>query len=181
MKLAEQVRRQLRWCCATTTALVLLGGCTGASPDAKPTPKAKGKVTTPAPSEAESAEALTTYRAMWHDLTMASHTSNPESSELGDHATGGALELMKYGLRKARRGKIVSKGEPLPSPKVIRATDQEVELRDCVDGRNWLEYKLNGELKNSVPGSHFRADATVRHQRGIWKVSYLYMHGSGSC
>ncbi|MFE3646450.1 hypothetical protein ACFXO2_01120 [Streptomyces sp. NPDC059152] len=126
-------------------------------------------------------EALAAYRAMWRDLTTASETSDAAFPKLGDHATGGALELMKYGLRKAKEDKVVSKGAPRVNPRIIKAASQEVALQDCVDARNWLEYKLNGELKNNVPGSHFRADATVRRSEGTWKVSKLYMYESGTC
>ncbi|WP_432003380.1 hypothetical protein [Streptomyces sioyaensis] len=126
-------------------------------------------------------EALATYRAMWRDLAEASATSDVTSSVLDDHAAGGALELMKYGLRKAKKEKVVSKGAPRVNPKVIRATSREVVLQDCVDERHWLQYKLNGELKNNVPGGHFRADATVRHGEGGWKVADLYIHETGSC
>ncbi|WP_241745828.1 hypothetical protein [Streptomyces lydicus] len=126
-------------------------------------------------------EALAAYRAMWRDLTEASRASDVTSPVLDDHAVGGALELMKYGLRKAKKEKVVSKGAPRVNPKVIRRTSREVVLQDCVDERHWLQYKLNGELKNNVQGGHFRADATVRHGEGGWKVADLYMHETGSC
>lgn len=125
--------------------------------------------------------ALMTYRAMWRDLTVASLTSNAASPSLDDHARDGALELMKYGLKKAKKERLVSKGAPLVDPDVVSTTGSEVKLRDCVDDRHWLQYKLNGELKNDVPGGHFRTDATVRRVGGVWKVSYLYMHEVGSC
>ncbi|GAU71110.1 hypothetical protein SSP35_27_00310 [Streptomyces sp. NBRC 110611] len=118
---------------------------------------------------------------MWRDLTVASETSNVSSPQLDDHATGGALELMKYGLGKSKRENVVSKGAPKLDPKVVSANDLKVTLRDCVDDRNWLQYKLNGELKNDVPGGHFRVDATVWRTNGVWKVSDLYMHEVGSC
>ncbi|WP_435602870.1 hypothetical protein [Streptomyces sp. bgisy130] len=118
---------------------------------------------------------------MWRDLAAASETSDATSPLLDDHATGGALELMKYGLRKAKADKIVSKGAPGVDPQVVSARSQEVVLRDCVDSTRWLEYKLNGELKNDVPGGHEKAEATVRLSGGMWKVSKLYLHESGSC
>ncbi|WP_240167513.1 hypothetical protein [Streptomyces noursei] len=164
-----------------STALVLVGGCAGEKPGAKPLPERTAEATASHAPGAEHTAALEAYRAMWRDLTKASETSDAAFPTLGDHATGGALELMKYGLRKGKEDKVVSKGAPKVNPKIIRATGREVVLRDCVDARNWLEYKLNGELKNNVPGSHFRADATVRPSEGVWKVSHLYMHESGSC
>ncbi|TMV00293.1 hypothetical protein FGK60_10500 [Streptomyces sp. DASNCL29] len=118
---------------------------------------------------------------MWQDLATASVTSDAASPLLDDHASEGALQLMKYGLKKAKREKVVNKGTPRVHPRVVSATSDEAKLRDCVDGRNWLQYKLNGELKNDVPGSHFRADATVTRSGHSWKVTYLYVHEAGSC
>ncbi|MER6146230.1 hypothetical protein ABT174_40605 [Streptomyces sparsogenes] len=91
------------------------------------------------------------------------------------------MELMKYGLRKAKKEKVVSKGTPHVSPKVVAVTTNEVKLRDCVDGTDWLQYKLNGELKNDVPGSHFKVDARVLRNGNVWKVSYFYVHEAGTC
>lgn len=131
--------------------------------------------------DAEHAAALDAYRAMWRDLTRASETSDAASPLLDDHATGGALAVMKYGLDKSKKEQVVSKGAPRVDPEVASANSREVVLVDCVDDRNWLQYKLNGELKNDVPGGHFRADATVRRSEGAWKVTDLYMHEAGSC
>ncbi|MFF5010552.1 hypothetical protein ACFY3G_48130 [Streptomyces phaeochromogenes] len=157
---------------------LLLAGCTAGPSDAKPLPQETTVSGTPV---AKHGEALGTYRAMWRDLTLASETSDPGSPLLDDHATGGALELMKYGLKKAKEEKVVSKGTPRVDPWVVSATSQEVTLHDCVDGTHWLQYKLNGELKNEVPGSHSKADATVRREGKTWKVSKLYLHEAGSC
>ncbi|WP_245685653.1 hypothetical protein [Streptomyces yerevanensis] len=160
---------------------LLLAGCTDGSSDARPLPKGTIETTASRTPNAEHAEALDAYRAMWRDLTLASETSDAASPLLDDHATGGALELMKYGLQKSKREQVVSKGAPRVDPEVLSATSQKVVLVDCVDDRKWLQYKLNGELKNNAPGGHFKADATVRHSKGVWKVSDLYMHEVGSC
>ncbi|WP_310726912.1 hypothetical protein [Streptomyces sp. N2A] len=178
---SERVRRQIHGVFAAATALALMSGCTADRPDAKPLPEGTVEASASREPGAEPMEALAAYRAMWRDLSVASETSDASSPVLDDHATGGALQLMKYGLRKAKREKVVSKGTPRVDPKVIRAAKREVVLRDCVDDRHWLQYKLNGELKNSLPGGHFRADATVRHGEGGWKVADLFMHETGSC
>ncbi|WP_254885904.1 hypothetical protein [Streptomyces sp. NA02950] len=112
---------------------------------------------------------------------MASANSDASSPLLDDHARDGALELMKYGLKEAQREKVVTKGELYVNPQVVTATPKEVKLRDCVDGTGWLQYKLNGTLKNDVPGSHFKADARVLRNGTVWKVSYLYIHEAGTC
>ncbi|MGW1170773.1 hypothetical protein [Streptomyces sp. NPDC002550] len=158
-----------------------LVGCADGSSGARPLPEDKSRTVASRPPDVEQADALDAYRAMWRDLTVASETSDAASPLLDHHATGGALELMKYGLSKSKKQRLVSKGAPRLNPEVVSATSQRVVLVDCVDDRNWLQYKLNGELKNQVPGGHFRTDATVRRSNGVWKVSDLYMHEVGSC
>ncbi|MGG2459754.1 hypothetical protein ACO0M4_08005 [Streptomyces sp. RGM 3693] len=44
-----------------------------------------------------------------------------------------------------------------------------------------MEYKLNGQLKNDVPGGREKAEAAVQLGGGMWKVSKLYLHAAGSC
>ncbi|MEU6145683.1 hypothetical protein ABZ848_35760 [Streptomyces sp. NPDC047081] len=160
---------------------LLLAGCVDGSSDAKPLPEGTAESTVTPAQDAEHAAALDAYRAMWRDLTRASETSDAASPMLDDHASGGALALMKYGLKKSKEEQVVSKGAPRVHPEVVSANGREVVLVDCVDDRSWLQYKLNGELKNDVPGGHFKADATVRRSRGVWKVTDLYMHEAGSC
>ncbi|MEW2219517.1 hypothetical protein AB0939_09460 [Streptomyces sp. NPDC006990] len=126
-------------------------------------------------------EALSAYRAMWGDLTQASKTADASSTRLDDHAEGGALQLMRYGLRNAKKAKRVVRGTPRPHPEIVSAKGGKVVIRDCVDGTDWLNYKLNGEPEDNNPGSHFKADATVKRSDGAWRVSRLYMHESGSC
>ncbi|MEU7314896.1 hypothetical protein [Streptomyces sp. NPDC007083] len=88
---------------------------------------------------------------------------------------------MRYGLRNAKKAKRVVKGTPRPHPEVVSVKGGTVVIRDCVDGTDWLNYKLNGEPEDDNPGSHFKADATVKRSDGAWRVSRLYMHESGSC
>ncbi|MFE7317857.1 hypothetical protein ACFU7T_32865 [Streptomyces sp. NPDC057555] len=164
-----------------TAALVLRGSCTGAPPDAKPAPQGKGGAPASVGPRAERTEGLAAYRAMWHDFAEASKTSDAASATLRDHATSGALALMKYGLRRAKQDNVISKGVPRVAPEIISATGQEIHLRDCVDSTKWLQYKLNGELKNDVPGGHSKADATVKRLGETWKVTQLYLHEAGSC
>lgn len=167
---------------ATAIAALLLAGCSDGSSEARPLPEGTAvEATASRTPDAQAAEAVAAYRGMWRDLTLASETSDAVSPLLDDHATGGALELMKYGLRKSKKEEVVTKGAPRVDPQVVSATGREIVLVDCVDDRRWLQYKLNGELKNNIPGGHFRADATVRRTAGTWKVSDLYMHEVGSC
>ncbi|MGW0734459.1 hypothetical protein [Streptomyces sp. NPDC002851] len=162
-------------------ALSLLSGCTEGKSSSRPLPEETPRPTASRTPDAAHDEALAVYRAMWRDLVAVSAAPDPESPRLNDHAMDGALELMKYGLRKAKKDKVVTKGTPVLAPEVVSGTEAQVVLRDCVDGRKWLQYKANGELKNDVPGTHFATDATVRLRDGEWRVSDLYMHGAGSC
>lgn len=181
MAFRGRARRKLQWVCAAAVALVLVGGCDGGPPDAKPLPKRTVEPTASRAPSAEYGEALAVYRAMWGDLVAVSASPDPRSPRLKEHAVGGALELMKYGLRRSEEEGVVSKGTPRLTPKVVSAADSKIDIRDCVDGTDWLQYKRNGELKNDVPGSHFKTDATVRRVDGEWKVATFYMHDSGSC
>ncbi|MEU2720163.1 hypothetical protein [Streptomyces smyrnaeus] len=158
-------------------------GCSDA-PSERPKPLPEQSVRETAKPGAHSSvrrEALSAYRAMWGDLTQASKTSDASSKLLDDHAEGGALQLMRYGLRNAKKAKRVVKGTPRPHPEVVSVKGGTVVIRDCVDGTDWLNYKLNGEPEDDNPGSHFKADATVKRSDGAWRVSRLYMHESGSC
>ncbi|WP_233273569.1 hypothetical protein [Streptomyces broussonetiae] len=180
----SKTQRKIRVVLARAAAVVmglLLAGCAHSSSDARSLPGGVSDASASRTSAPEHADALAAYRAMWHDLAVASRTSDASSPLLDDHARGGALELLKYGLSKSKKERVVSKGAPRVDPQVVSATDQKVVLVDCVDDRNWLQYKLNGELKNDVPGGHYRTDATVRRNNGFWKVTDLYMHEAGSC
>lgn len=163
---------------------VFLASCSKADSRSESPVEDGGKsLSTESPSVGKGPEgpALVAYRAMWRDLTVVSAAPDPDAPRLRDHAAQGALELMKYGLTRAKKEKVVSKGTPHVNPEVVTATTKEVKLQDCVDGTDWLQYKLNGELKNDVPGSHFKVDARVFRNGTVWKVSYLYMHEAGTC
>ncbi|MDG4856774.1 hypothetical protein P8605_01095 [Streptomyces sp. T-3] len=122
---------------------------------------------------------------MWEDMTVASHTADPEHPRLDDHAADGALQLLEFGLEKTRKEKLVAKGAPKVDPRIVSASPSAeptvVKLVDCVDSTNWLQYKGNGELKDDVPGGHGKAEATVTYRKGRWLVTQLYAHASGSC
>lgn len=187
---AESLRGWTRVRLAGVSAPViglLLMGCSDSPSGARPLPEETSGTATPRSSDAENAEnaeseeALAAYRAMWHDLTVASKTSDASSPLLDDHARGGALELLKYGLRKSQKEGLVSRGAPKVDPVVTAADAGKVVLADCVDDTDWLLYKRNGELKNEVPGGHLKTDATVQRTDGVWKVTDLYMDKAGSC
>lgn len=179
-----RARRWVKVLAAGTSAVITglsLVGCTDDSAGARPLPDGKSQTVASWTSGVEHADALAAYRAMWHDLTVASRTSDASSPLLDDHARGGALELLKYGLRKSEKEGLVSKGAPKVNPEVVTAGADKVVLVDCVDDTGWLLYKSNGEPKDNAPGGHLKTDATVQRFRGAWKVTDLYMHETGSC
>ncbi|MET9077016.1 hypothetical protein ABZX95_33825 [Streptomyces sp. NPDC004232] len=165
---------------AAVTGLLLVG-CAHGSPDVRPLPEGGPDGVASRPPKAEHADALAAYTAMWHDLTVASRTSDASSPLLDDHARGGALALLKYGLRKSEKEGLVSKGAPKVNPEVVTAGADKVVLVDCVDDTGWLLYKSDGKPKDNAPGGHLKTDATVQRFRGAWKVTDLYMHETGSC
>ncbi|MGW3952884.1 hypothetical protein ACWEKM_18605 [Streptomyces sp. NPDC004752] len=160
---------------------LLMAGCGGSSSGARPLPAGTAATAASHPAVTEHADALAAYRAMWHDLTVASRTSDAASPLLDDHARGGAFELLKYGLQKSKEEGLVSKGAPKVHPEVVSPGASKVVLADCVDDTDWLLYKRNGELKDDVPGGHIKTDATVQRAQGTWKVTDLYMYEAGSC
>jgi hypothetical protein len=180
-------------CSAASTALLVvlslgLGGCTGGAATA---PRARDNAGAPPPSAVRSpdakgvADAVAAYRAMWKDLEAAGRSADPNAPQLGDHATGGALRLLKYGLTKDRQEAVVAKGYVVLSPQVKSATPAtaptQVGIMDCSDDSHWLQYKKTGRLKDQVPGGHHLTDATVQLQNGSWKVSDFYLHEVGTC
>lgn len=173
--------RKAAVCFSALIAGVAMAGCSGDTSDSKPLPDASAAKTASG-SESKNAEALTAYRAMWRDLTEAARTSDAASPQLDDHASGAALDMLKQGLQRGKREKLVVKGSPRLHPVVDRVGPaHKVELRDCVDSTGWLQYRLNGELKNNVPGGHGKAEATVERDGHKWKVTVLSMYPSGTC
>ncbi|MEU5839377.1 hypothetical protein ABZ820_37745 [Streptomyces diacarni] len=182
MVLTRSPRRRMVFVAVLGATTLVMAGCSDGPSEPKPLPdESVHETANSGPGSGRHREALSAYRAMWGDLARASKTSDASSESLDDHAEGGALQLMKYGLRNAKKADRVVKGTPRPHPEVVSAEDAKVIIRDCVDGRDWLNYKLNGEPEDRNPGSHFKTDATVKRSDGVWKVSRLYMHEGGSC
>ncbi|MDI5974036.1 hypothetical protein POF50_032625 [Streptomyces sp. SL13] len=129
----------------------------------------------------DSGAALVTYRAMWSDLEEAGVTADADSPVLGDHATGAALRLLKYGLSKDRRDHVVVKGTVILAPRVVSENSIRVAVEDCTDSSHWLVYKSDGTLEDAVPGGHHDTEATMRRFGRDWKVEDLAMGPVGSC
>ncbi|MEV8015280.1 hypothetical protein AB0O76_02750 [Streptomyces sp. NPDC086554] len=131
--------------------------------------------------EVSSPGALTAYRAMWDDLAAAAVTSDAKHPRLKAHASGGALELLRYMMTQDRKKDVVTKGRLRLDPAVENGDASKVVIQDCADATAWLQYTKDGALENDVPGGHHRVDATVRQQGGAWRVDRLYIDQVGTC
>jgi hypothetical protein len=124
---------------------------------------------------------------MWKDFVAAGRTSDWQSSSLGTHATGLALQSLSRGLYSDHYKGLVTKGEPILNPSVSSAepvdAPTKVMVTDCGDSTNWLKYrKDNGELADYEPGGRQLINAIVLKQSdGSWKVSEYGVHEVGSC
>jgi hypothetical protein len=130
-------------------------------------------------------QAVAAYRAMWADMEGAATTSDASSPQLADHASGAALRLLQYMLSKDRQEGLVAKGSAILSPEVTSAKPSEnptrVDIQDCFDDTHWLLYKLDGSLKNNVPGGHYATTAKAQLTDGQWKIMELHLGNVGSC
>lgn len=185
MKIGRGSTSDVRAACVAGACL-LLAGCAGGVGGSAGGPHASGgssarHAASASPVGGSAAEAVAAYRAMWRDMASASATADAQSPRLADHAEGGALALLRFGLTRAQKENVVVKGAPRVDPWVVSAGARSVKLQDCVDGTHWLQYTKAGQLKDNVPGSHNKADATVTYDKGSWKVTDLYLYGAGTC
>lgn len=126
-------------------------------------------------------EAVTAYRAMWADAMVAARTSDPQHPQLDNHATDGALQLLRHMMRANREEGVVTKGQSKFAPVAMKADLAKVVVQDCADDSRWLQYTLDGALEDHVPGGHHRIDATVRKHGDRWIVESLYIDEVGTC
>ncbi|MBC9718008.1 hypothetical protein H9Y04_36295 [Streptomyces sp. TRM66268-LWL] len=135
---------------------------------------------TPSGGGAERA-AIAAYQEMWKDASVASRTADEHHPQLDDHASDGALGLLRVMQRETRKAGQVSAGEPKAAPDIVSAGNGQVELRDCVDGTGWVTYEKGADPKSAEPGGHHLTEATVTLTKSGWKVSKLFWRGAGSC
>lgn len=176
------------WCCvrsrtrlgALAAVVVLAGGC-GEGPAREAAEDKLGGQVSASPSASPEDPAVAAYVAMWDDTAVASRTSDVDHPRLDDHATGEALMLLKYVMEGHAEDGHVARGGPKHDVVVVESSADRRELRDCMDGTDWLMHKKNGELVNDVPGSHGLVEATVERRAEGWVVTDMIMHGSGTC
>ncbi|WP_152628042.1 hypothetical protein [Streptacidiphilus neutrinimicus] len=142
---------------------------------------------TPAQQAAAQA-ALAAYQGMWSDLARLGGTSDWRNPELGRYMTGDVLSNWSSSFALNKRQGLVLLGTPVSTPRVFSVAPSDhpntVEIADCVDMRNWLQYGASTHrLADSVPGGRHWSEAAVtfdpRWQR--WLVSQQLLGKKGSC
>lgn len=140
----------------------------------------------PVPVDARD-QAVAAYRQMWSDFAAAGKTSDWQSSSLGRHATGIALNKLSQSLHGDHDKGVVTKGEPVLTPSVstVEPPDNpmKITITDCGDSTTFLKYRKDTDaLVDDKPGGRHRINATVEKQAdGSWKVSDYGVHDVGSC
>ncbi|WP_239341701.1 hypothetical protein [Frankia sp. CiP3] len=181
------------WTVGVMYVCLLLAGCSDGR-SALPVPPSAGPAERPAlattsapPSPASQAaqDALTAYRGMWADWVEIARTSDYQNPRLAQHASGRALSVIYQAVYLNKSKGLVSRGEPVLSPKLATPTSgadlDRITMVDCVDTAHWLNYRADGQLENDVPGGRRSIQALVLSQNGIWKVDDLVVQAKGTC
>jgi hypothetical protein len=174
-------------------SLLVLSACASNAPTSdthltRPAPSATRMPTATSTSPAALAgqQAVEAYLEMWHDMVVAGTTSNWQDPQLGQYATGDALQVITKSLYTDHLNGVVTKGSPTNSPRVSSIDSPidptTVTIKDCGDDSGWLKYKTDGQLFNDVPGGHRSITAQVKKQPdGSWRVTDFAVEGVGSC
>jgi len=169
--------------CAALTLAACSTSSTSTTSSSTKTPSA-----TPSESASEQAKslALTAYRGMWQDFAAAGENSDWQSAQLGRYSTGAALNNMHKALFADHTSGVVTKGEPVLSPKVdstdSAANPTKITVKDCGDSTNWLKYRESDGQLADTPGGRRLIYADVQKQSdGSWKVSDYAVHDVGTC
>jgi hypothetical protein len=176
-------RRPRRVWIAVGLAFLVPAGCTATGDTAHPLPGTTSSTSSEASTSSNPTvsvvdkakqEALTAYRAMWQDFVTAGRTSDWQSPQLAQHATGIALQNLSRGLYADHQNGVVSKGEPVLEPAVSSVepvTDPEkVVITDCGDSTNFLKYDKDTDRPvDNEPGGRQLINAVVELQAdGSW-------------
>lgn len=143
----------------------------------------------PTPDAADEAQksALDAYRGMWLNYAEAAKTSDWQSPQLGQFATGTALSTMTRGLYGDHYKGVVSRGQPVLNPSVSSAEPSDaptkIVVTDCGDSTNWTRhYADTGQPADDEPDGRRRIDAVVEKQvDGSWKVVEFGVQEVGTC
>ncbi len=151
-----------------------------------------GVPTTASPSPTSAADtarqqAIAAYLGMWQDMAAAATTSDWQSPQLAQHATGAALQVISGSLYTDHRNGFVTKGAPENNPTVSSADPPDdpttVLISDCGDSTNWLKYRAdNGQPVGGEPGGRRSITAEVKKQPdGVWRVTRFAVQAVGTC
>lgn len=168
--------------CALTMALA--AGCGTSSPPSRATPTPSASVLPTDPASIASRDALAAYDGMMADWTAVSKTSNYRDPTLTRHTSGAALSKLVLTVAAAQAAGVVSKGQPVDNPRVVKLTPlgapTEAILADCADDSAWLQFRNDGTQIPGVGGRHV-VDVQVDDIDGVWKVTKFAFHAAGTC
>ena len=180
-----------RWTWLMVLALVTLAGCTAEHPPAgAPAPGASLLAPSPSGSsagpQAEVRAALAAYTNMLNAFVVASNAGTDDTTDLANYATGSALQVLSKGLADNKANGLHSQGTPKNEPPQVTSVapasaPTSVSVRSCLDDRQWLLHKANGQPANTTPGGRRQATAEVKKTDGVWKVDSFGIRGVGTC
>lgn len=114
----------------------------------------------------------------------AAQTSDYQSPQVAQHATGAALTLLVQGLARDQLNGIVTRGKTVHTPQVASLTPAanptQASVTDCFDDTQWLEYTSTGALAMNTPGGRRATSADLVKKAGTWKVSQLTIQATGT-
>ncbi|WP_239336551.1 hypothetical protein [Frankia sp. CiP3] len=137
------------------------------------------------PAQTAERDALTAYHGMWEDWIAMAATGDYQNPRLARHASGEALSLIYRSVYANKRDGLVARGRPTFSGMVSAAKPADIPdritVKDCSDGSDWLNYTLDGKLKDTDPGGRHFVQALVVKNSGVWKVDILVIQAVGTC
>ncbi|MFI6576146.1 hypothetical protein ACIBFB_10100 [Nocardiopsis sp. NPDC050513] len=160
---------------ACAVAIALVTACTPTDGESTGEPSASAPATAGASSDSEAA--LAAYTGMWTVVVEASHQGSATPDGLEDHATGGALALMRQALEGVVDSGNEVTGEPVLDPELTLEDSTHAVVADCVDDSEW-NIGTPAAAGNADPR---RVDAELVHDGLAWRVSYLRIWEPGSC
>ncbi|WP_248832784.1 hypothetical protein [Frankia sp. Mgl5] len=112
-------------------------------------------------------------------------TSDYQNPDLAHHASGEALSLIYKNIYLNKSDGVVSRGNPVLQPRVTsvsppEAPDQAV-IEDCVDDRDWLNYRADGQRQDDETGGRRLTQALALEMAGAWKIDRLVVQTVGTC
>lgn len=170
----------------SATSSVPAGSSSSRSTTGTSTSSSVASVTPTATPTTPQEKALAAYRGMWADMAAAAVTSDYKSALLGRHASGDALLKIKQSLLADKQAGLVTKGQPVLSPRAQAVSSPSgltrVSVVDCADDSHWLKYRAaTGALQDNVPGGRHAVTAQVVGENGSWVVVQFLVRPVGTC